>query len=44
MWLASFNKQDLKFEDFDPGSPEEVLGGLNNGRTTYAMAYHTLCL
>jgi hypothetical protein len=44
MWLASKKPQDLLFDDIDPGTPEEVLRGLGNGRTTYAMAYHTLCL
>lgn len=44
MWLASKKPQDLLFDDIEPGSPEEVLRGLCNGRTTYAMAFNTLCL
>lgn len=35
--------QNLTFDSVDIGSPEETLRGLQTQRTTYAMAYNTLC-
>ncbi|KAK3095037.1 hypothetical protein FSP39_009493 [Pinctada imbricata] len=42
MWLATIKPQDVTFDSVDAGSPEESLRGLGSGRTTYAMAFHTL--
>lgn len=43
LWLATKKVQDITFEDVTEGSPEETLHCLHTGRTTYAMAFHTLC-
>lgn len=42
-WLATMKPQNLTFDSVDIGSPEETLRGLQTQRTTYAMAYNTLC-
>jgi len=43
LWLATMKTSDIIFDDTNEGSPEETLHCLNTGRTTYAMAFHTLC-
>ncbi|XP_076461449.1 uncharacterized protein LOC143293941 [Babylonia areolata] len=42
-WLASKNLKEMRFDQVEKGSPEEVLMGLKTGVTTYAMLFNTMC-
>lgn len=42
-WLATKNLKEIIFDNVEKGSPEEVLLGLKEGKTTYAMVFDTMC-
>ncbi|XP_062611451.1 uncharacterized protein LOC134273277 isoform X2 [Saccostrea cucullata] len=42
-WLATKNLKEINFDKVEKGSPEEVLLGLKEGKTTYAMVFDTMC-
>lgn len=41
--MATKNLKEINFDKVEKGSPEEVLLGLKEGKTTYAMVFDTMC-
>lgn len=42
-WLATKNLKEMIFDNVEKGSPEEILLGLKEGKTTYAKVFDTMC-
>lgn len=42
-WLATKNLKETIFDKVEKGSPEEILLGLKEGKTTYAKMFDTMC-
>lgn len=42
-WLVTKNLKEMIFDNVMNGSPEEVLLGLKEGKTTYAEVFDMMC-
>ncbi len=42
-WMTTKNMYTIMFDSELPGSPEQVLGGFKDGKTTYARIFECLC-
>lgn len=43
LWLCTKDLSKIKFDKVTPGSPEEILQGLKDSKSTYAKIYDILC-